>query len=58
MADFGSNPGGKQSISSTERTPKDQGGAPKEGIVNAPHSERSEFGPGHNGIGNTRPGIR
>lgn len=62
MAAFGQKQGGKQGNDAVARSPKDQGGAPQEGIVNAPGvtgagADKPSFGPGK-GHGNSRKGIR
>lgn len=43
--DFSSDQGGKQSINSTQRTPKNSG-VPKTGFTEAPKSESAAKGPG------------
>jgi len=54
---FSGREGGIQPSTATGRDPKDQGGEPTTGFVQAPSSDLAEKGPGP-GIGNSRGGIR
>lgn len=49
--------GGVQPSGATGRDPKNQGGEPTTGFVQAPKSEKGPSGAGP-GVGNTRKGIR
>lgn len=51
--DYGSQQGGKQSISSTEFSPK-HSGTPKTGFSSAGHDERPPKGPGPGKPANTK----
>lgn len=53
--DFGKGQGGKQSIDSTKRSPKESG-TPKTGFQESPKGESAPKGPGP-GVGNSRRGI-